>query len=73
MEDIKNREVVRRITLRKEYTFFVQALLEDTHIVAVSLGEKEEITIFYDKANEEYVDFVLQHLDKFCKLEFVLN
>lgn len=73
MEDIKRREVVRKIKVKKEYTFFIQALLEDTHLVAVSLGEKEELTIFYDKAVENFVNLILANIENFCKVEFALN
>lgn len=72
MENIKKREVIRKIKVKKEYTFFIQALLEDTHLVSVSLGEKEELTIFYDRAVENIVNLILSNIENFCKVEFTL-
>lgn len=71
--EIKDREVVRKIKVKKEHTFFIQALLEDTHLVSVSLGGKEELTIFYDKAIEEFVKFILLQIENFCIVEFDID
>lgn len=72
MEKIKNREVVRKIKVSREYTFFIQALLEDTGIVAVSLGEVSELTIFYDRLLEEEVNKIVAKIENFCLVEFGL-
>ncbi len=72
MEEIKNREVVRKIKVSREYTFFIQALLEDTGIVAVSLGEVSELTIFYDRLLEEEVNKIVAKIENFCLVEFGL-
>lgn len=72
MEEIKNREVVRKIKVSREYTFFIQALLEDTGMVAVSLGEVSELTIFYDRLLEEEVNKIVAKIENFCLVEFGL-
>jgi len=66
MEDIKKREVIRKIYVDRTVTWFVQAMLEDSHLVSVSLGDKDSISIFYDfsiKADVfEYLDLIRNFL-----------
>ena len=40
MDNIKKREVIKKIYIESSITWFVQAMLEDSHLVAVSLGDK---------------------------------
>lgn len=72
MEDnkIKEREVVKKVFVKKECTWFVQALLEDTGLVSLSLGSGEEITIFYDKKVEKEVINFFKDAEQFCDFEF---
>ena len=70
MEDkIKNREVIKEIKVSNRCTYFMQALLEDTGVVAVSLGGEGSLTIFYDKLMEEEVNFYIGEIRKFCSVE----
>ncbi|MGB9694880.1 MAG: hypothetical protein ACP5SB_04500 [Caldisericaceae bacterium] len=63
--DIKEREIVRKIAVKKEWTWFVQAILEDTHLVSVSKGEVSNVTIFYDSFLEDDVNLVLRSVEEF--------
>lgn len=67
---VKEREVVKKIFVKKGCIWFVQALLEDTGLVSLSLGNNEEITIFYDKKAEEEVLNFLRDAEQFCDFEF---
>ena len=69
--NIKEREVVRGIFVTHEYTWFVQAVLEETGLIAVSLGGKDRLTIFYDKKLEAFVESILSDLENFCGLSFL--
>ncbi|OIP14067.1 MAG: hypothetical protein AUJ99_00270 [Caldisericum sp. CG2_30_36_11] len=40
MDNIKKREVIKKIYIESSITWFVQAMLEDSHLVALSLGDK---------------------------------
>lgn len=68
IKEVKNREVVRRIKMKKEWIWFVQAIFEDTHMAAITLGDSESLTFFYDKKNEafinEYLSKVFEFLEK---------
>ncbi len=68
-DNIKSREVIRKIHLDDRCVYFVQALLEDTGIVAVSLGGKGFLTIFYDKLMEDEVNLYISEIIKFCSVE----
>lgn len=68
---MEGREVIRKIKVPAECTWFVQAILEDTGLVAVSLGGKESLTIFYDSRIEEEVGQILDVVFKFCKFEIL--
>ncbi len=72
MEDnkIKKREVVKKISVKKSCIWLVQALLEDTGLVSLSLGSNEEITIFYDKKVEKEVLDFFEDIEQFCDFEF---
>ena len=61
------REVVRKIAVDKQWTWFVQAMLEDTHLVSVSLGENSTLTIFYDAKVEDEVNNVLETIQDFIE------
>jgi hypothetical protein len=65
--EIKEHEVVRKIKVNREWTWFVQAMLEDTHLVSVSLGEDFSLTIFYDIKVENLINEVLENIQEFCK------
>ncbi len=69
-EQIKEREVLRKIHIDKRYTWFVQALLSDTGLVALSLGNNEEVSIFYDRKVEDEVLNYLHEIEQFCCFEF---
>lgn len=73
IEKVKEREVVRRVTMKKEWIWFVQAIFEDTHMATVTLGDSEGLTFFYDKKNEpfinEYLEKVFEFLEKADKEE----
>ena len=66
---IKNREVIRKIKVSRRCTYFMQALLEDTGVVAVSLGGEGKLTIFYDRLMEEEVGCYIDEIQKFCSVE----
>ncbi len=66
---IKDREVIKKIKIPKKYTWFVQAILEDSGIVSVSLGGRESLTIFYDLVVENEVKYVLNRISEFCSVE----
>jgi len=66
---VKDREVIKKIKVPKEYTWFVQAILEDSGIVSVSLGGRESLTIFYDQAVESEVKYILDRISEFCSIE----
>ena len=68
---IKEREVVKRIFITRECTWFVQAVLEETGLIAVSLGGKDYLTVFYDKKLETFVENILLDLENFCGLSFL--
>ena len=72
MEDnkIKEREVVKKVFVKKDCIWFVQALFEDTGLVSLSLGSGEEITIFYDKKVEKEVINFFKDAEQFCDFEF---
>ena len=40
MDNIKKREVIKKIYIESSIIWFVQAMLEDSHLVALSLGDK---------------------------------
>jgi len=61
------REVVRKIAIDKQWTWFVQAMLEDTHLVSVSLGENSTLTIFYNAKVEDEVNNVLEAIQDFIE------
>jgi hypothetical protein len=61
------REVVRKIAVDKQWTWFVQAMLEDTHLVSVSLGDDSTLTIFYDAKVEDEVNNVLETIQDFIE------
>ncbi len=65
MDNIKEREIIRKIEVRNECMWFAQAMLEDTHLVSVSLGTTSVLTIFYDKKVEEIVNEVLKRIIDF--------
>ncbi|MCD6107569.1 MAG: hypothetical protein J7J57_05145 [Caldisericaceae bacterium] len=69
-KQIKGREVLRKIHIDKRYIWFVQALLSDTGLVALSLGNDEEVSIFYDKNVEDEVLNYLREIEQFCCFEF---
>jgi hypothetical protein len=71
--NIKEREVVRKIEVNDECTYFMQALLEDTGLVAVSLGGKGYLTIFYDRVEEEEINFLISEIRKLCAVENFLK
>lgn len=71
VHSIKEREVVRKIFVTRECTWFVQAVLEETGLIAVSLGGKDYLTIFYDKKLETFVENILSDLENFCGLSFL--
>ena len=68
---MEEREVIRKIKVPAECTWFVQAILEDTGLVAVSLGGKESLTVFYDSKSEEEVGQILDLVFRFCKFEIL--
>jgi len=45
-------------------------LLSDTGLVALSLGNDEEVSIFYDKNVEDEVLNYLREIEQFCCFEF---
>lgn len=70
MEAIKKREVLRKVYVDSEITWFVQAMLEEFHLVSVSLGDKDTIAIFYDRNIEEEVFQYFDLIKNFVALEF---
>ena len=69
--NIKSRETVRKIFVSKKCTWFVQAILEETGLIAVSLGGKDYLTIFYDRKLEDFVQNILSEVENFCRLSFL--
>ena len=69
-KQIKGREVLKKIHMDTRYVWFVQALLSDTGLVALSLGNNEEVSIFYDKNVEDEVLNYLREIEQFCCFEF---
>lgn len=67
IEKVKEREVVRRITMKKEWIWFVQAIFEDTHMATVTLGDNESLTFFYDKKNKPFINEYLEKVFEFLK------
>jgi NAD kinase len=59
--------LLKKIPVEKNCTWFVQAILEDTGIVAVSLGGQDFLTIYYDKEMSEFVNELLTKIYEFCK------
>ena len=70
MEDINKREVIRKIYVDRKVTWFVQAMLEDSHLVSVSLGDKNSISIFYDFSIEADIFEYLNLIRNFITFEF---
>jgi hypothetical protein len=70
MEDIKQREIIRKIYVDRSVTWFVQAMLEDSHLVSVSLGDKDSISIFYDFSIERDILEYLNLIRNFIIFEF---
>ncbi len=69
MEEIKKREVIKRIKVKEKDMWFMQAMLEDiNHLVAISLGEKDTLTIFYDALVEEDVEEYLNIITNFVNV-----
>jgi len=69
LKEVKEREVVRRIKMKKEWIWFVQAIFEDTHMAAITLGDSESLTFFYDKKNEDFINEYLERIFKFLESE----
>lgn len=69
--NIKEREVIKKIKVENECTYFMQALLEDMGMVAVSLGGKGSLTIFYDALMEKDVSLYIEEIRKFCAVEIL--
>ncbi len=70
MEDnIKNREVIRKIKVGNKCTYWMQALLEDTGMVVISLGDSGSLTLFYDVLMEKEIISYIEEIEKFCKFE----
>jgi len=63
---VKEREVIRKVHVEKRCICLVQALLEDTGLVSLSLGNSEEIAIFYDKKVENEVLDFFEEIRQFC-------
>jgi hypothetical protein len=70
MEDIKQREIIRKIYVDRSVTWFVQAMLEDSPLVSVSLGDKDSISIFYDFSIERDILEYLNLIRNFIIFEF---
>lgn len=71
LKEVKAREVVRRIKMKKEWIWFVQAIFEDTHMAAITLGDSESLTFFYDKKNEDFINEYLEKIFAFLEKEGV--
>ncbi|MFU2158187.1 MULTISPECIES: hypothetical protein [Caldisericum] len=69
LKEVKSREVVRRIKMKKEWIWFVQAIFEDTHMAAITLGDSESLTFFYDKKNEDFINEYLSRIFEFLEKE----
>ena len=69
LKEVKAREVVRRIKMKKEWIWFVQAIFEDTHMAAITLGDAESLTFFYDKKNEDFINEYLGRIFEFLEKE----
>jgi hypothetical protein len=75
MGEVKKREVIRKIYIESSIIWFVQAMLEDSHLVALSLGDKNpsgknSISIFYDAEAEKDVIGYIDLIRKFIVFEF---
>ncbi len=70
-KEIRKREVIEEITVPEKCTWFVQAILEDTGLVSVSLGGREKLTIFYDSAVEKNIRVILSFILEFCTVEIL--
>jgi hypothetical protein len=71
LKEVKAREVVRRIKMKGEWIWFVQAIFEDTHMAAITLGDKESLTFFYDRKNEDFINEYLKKIFDFLEKEGV--